>query len=93
MSYVFVPPVDDALETNIHDLDSFKLSDDEHNMSDAETAVFSTTSSSSLEPDMTTKFIVQDPITQPADNKADNTNYSSILTYPQVAKLFSHLLV
>ena len=93
MSYVFVPPVDDALDTNIHDLDSFDLSDDEHNMSDAETAVFSTTSSSSLEPDTTTKFIVQDPTTQPADNKADNTNYSSILTHPQVAKLFSHLLV
>ena len=32
MSYVFVPPVDDALDTNIHDLDSFELSDDEHNM-------------------------------------------------------------
>ena len=92
MSYVFVPPVDDALDTNIHDLDSFELSDDEHNMSDAETAVFST-SSSSLEPDMTTKFIVQDPTTQPTDNEADNTNYSSIPTHPQVAKLFSHLLV
>ena len=93
MSYVFVPPVNDALDTNIHDLDSFELSDDEHNMSDAETAVFSTTSSSSLEPDTTTKFIVQDPTTQPADNKADNTNYSSIPTHPQVAKLFLHLLV
>ena len=88
MSYVFVPPVDDALDTNIHDLDSFELSDDEHNMSDAEAAVFSTTSSSSLEPDMTTKFVVQDPTTQHADNKADNTNYSSILTHPQVTKLF-----
>ena len=93
MSYIFVPPVDDALDTKIHDLDSFELLDDEHNMSNAETAVFSTTSSSSLEPDMTTKFVVQDPTTQPADNKADNTNYSSILTHPQVAKLFSHLLV
>ena len=93
MSYVFVPPVDDALDTNIHDLDSFELPDDEHNMSDAETAIFSTTSSSSLEPDTTTKFIVQDPTTQPADNKVDNTDYSSILTHSQVAKLFLHLLV
>ena len=93
MLYIFVPPLDDALDTNIHDLDSFELSDDEHNMSDAETAVFSTTSSSSLKPDMTTKFIVQDPTTQLANNKADNTNYSSILTHPQVAKLFLHLLV
>ena len=93
MSYLFVPPVDDALDTNIHDLDSFELSDDENNMSNAETAIFSTTSSSSLEPDTTIKFIVQDPTTQPADNKADNTDYSSILTHSHVAKLFLPLLV
>ena len=91
MSYVFVPPVDDALDTNIHDLDSFDLSDDEHDMSDAETAVFSTTNSSSLEPDMTVKFIVEHPDTQPGDSEADNTYYTSILTHPQVAKLFLFL--
>ena len=87
MSYIFVPPVDDALDTNIHDLDSSELSDDKDIMSNAETVVFSTTRSSSLEPDTTTKFVVQDQTTQHADNKADNTDYSSILTHPQVAKL------
>ena len=95
MSYIFVPQVDDALDTNIHDLDSFELSDDEYNMSDAETTVFSDSNSSSLEPDTTTKFIVEDPATQPGDSVADNTYYRSILTHPQVAKLilFLHLLV
>ena len=95
MSYLFVPRGEDALDTNIHDLDSFELSGDDYNMSDAETAEFSTSSSSSLEPDTTTKFLFEDPTTQRGDSVADNTYYRSILTHPQVAKLilFLHLLM
>ena len=95
MSDHFLPHVDDALDTNIHDLDSFELSDDENDMSDAETALFSSTNSSSLELDTTVNLFVEHPDTQQGDSEAANSYYTSILSHPQVAKffLFLHLLI